>query len=401
MAAMQWYYAKGDRQLGPVGTAELKQLAASGSLEPQDLIWREGMDDWVPAENVKGLFEGESKRPPAAAPAPPKAASPAAEIPEPETPIGEMQSEPPQSPGVPGIGKAARVFVHSPRRAADVQGRPRHLFDIAMDLLRQQFPAQLIDAAAKLAVTCGHLGLYAAMAACLVLAVILGVKADSLSPILLGAIAAMVLAVLQYIAQRFCDALDRLNRTTSGTLSSTAFSDCFALLSMVTGLAVLLSTTVSAIQTEQYVLLLFGVVAFVVCEYLAFVALNPAVLSISVAADTRAGEEAIGVISFLLKAMLQLVPVAFGAGVVYGTLRLLLGCYQVFSKAGPAAAMETGTEATKSIMIYAALPFAAYLLFVLYYLTIDVTRAILVVPGKLDKLAEKKVEQPAEEVDSE
>jgi len=398
MAASQWYYAKGDRQLGPVTTAELKQLAGSGSLQPDDLIWREGMDDWVPAQNVRGLFGPESKRLPAAAPAPPKAASPAAEIIEPETPIGEMQSEPPQTLGVPGIGKAARAFVHPPRRADD-QGRPQHLFDIAMDLLRQQFPAQLIDAAAKLFVMCGHLGLYAAMAACLVLAVILGVKADSLRAILLGAIAAMVLAVLQYVARRFCDALARLNRTTSGTMSSTAFSDCFALLSMVTGLATLLSTAVFAIQTEQYVLMLFGVVVFVVCEYLAFVALNPAVLSISVAADTRAGEEAIGVISFLLKAMLQLVPVAFGAGVVYGTLRLLFGCYQVFSKAGPAAAMETGTEATKSIMIYAALPFAAYLVFILYYLMIDVTRAILVVPGKLDKLAEKKEEQPAEEVD--
>src|SRR6185312_6521040 len=35
---------------------QLKQLALSGQLKPTDLVWQDGMSDWVPANSVKGLF---------------------------------------------------------------------------------------------------------------------------------------------------------------------------------------------------------------------------------------------------------------------------------------------------------------------------------------------------------
>jgi hypothetical protein len=56
-----WFYIpqKGQRQ-GPVSTRQLKRLAASGQLQPVDLIWREGMGRWVPARKVQGLVFGSS-----------------------------------------------------------------------------------------------------------------------------------------------------------------------------------------------------------------------------------------------------------------------------------------------------------------------------------------------------
>jgi len=56
MVEVQWYYARDDKQHGPVTAAELKQLAASGRLHAVDLIWREGMEEWTPAGRLKGLF---------------------------------------------------------------------------------------------------------------------------------------------------------------------------------------------------------------------------------------------------------------------------------------------------------------------------------------------------------
>src|SRR5690349_20840663 len=56
MPENQWWYAHGGEQLGPVSPADLRQLAASGSLAPTDLVWREGMAQWAPASRVKGLF---------------------------------------------------------------------------------------------------------------------------------------------------------------------------------------------------------------------------------------------------------------------------------------------------------------------------------------------------------
>jgi hypothetical protein len=60
MAEVQWYYARDDQPMGPVSVAELKQLVDSGQLKPDDLLWREGMDAWTTAINLRGLFGGEA-----------------------------------------------------------------------------------------------------------------------------------------------------------------------------------------------------------------------------------------------------------------------------------------------------------------------------------------------------
>ena len=44
--AEQWYYSKGGQQHGPINAEGLKQLAATGQLQPSDLVWREGMAAW-------------------------------------------------------------------------------------------------------------------------------------------------------------------------------------------------------------------------------------------------------------------------------------------------------------------------------------------------------------------
>ena len=54
--ANQWHYTKGDERIGPVSSDDLKQLAASGELKPDDLIWKDGLEDWKPASQLKGLF---------------------------------------------------------------------------------------------------------------------------------------------------------------------------------------------------------------------------------------------------------------------------------------------------------------------------------------------------------
>ena len=53
-----WYYVKNGQKCGPVDTNALKHLAETGQLQPADLIWREGMGNWVPASQEEGLFEG-------------------------------------------------------------------------------------------------------------------------------------------------------------------------------------------------------------------------------------------------------------------------------------------------------------------------------------------------------
>ena len=52
---MQWYYSKNSTQLGPVSYAELRAKISSGEILPTDMVWREGMTDWVTVSNALEL----------------------------------------------------------------------------------------------------------------------------------------------------------------------------------------------------------------------------------------------------------------------------------------------------------------------------------------------------------
>ena len=38
MTPVEWYYARGNKQMGPVSALELKRLATAGELRPEDLV---------------------------------------------------------------------------------------------------------------------------------------------------------------------------------------------------------------------------------------------------------------------------------------------------------------------------------------------------------------------------
>lgn len=57
--AAEWFFAKGDKKLGPVTNKGLKELAASGRIQPDTLVWRDGLPEWIPAGRVEELFPAE------------------------------------------------------------------------------------------------------------------------------------------------------------------------------------------------------------------------------------------------------------------------------------------------------------------------------------------------------
>ena len=103
MSDAVWYYAQGDAEHGPVTAAQLRALAEGGDLKPSDLVWKEGMDDWKPANDVRGLFSGD-------APAP-----------APSTPTVPATAEPPSVPASP----PAPALAPGPATPA-VSSEPRH-----------------------------------------------------------------------------------------------------------------------------------------------------------------------------------------------------------------------------------------------------------------------------------
>jgi len=75
-----WYCFHDGNQAGPVSETVIRQMLQSGRLRWDDLVWRDGMADWVKAEQVSELASSRVAPVPAPAPIPPPftAAVPAA-----------------------------------------------------------------------------------------------------------------------------------------------------------------------------------------------------------------------------------------------------------------------------------------------------------------------------------
>ena len=109
--ATEWFYAKGDKQHGPVTGEMLKSLAQSGKLLPSDLVWNETLNDWTPSASLSGItFATAVARvppplPPSSRPLQPQHRQPSA-------------SQPPKSHAAPSISTSKQTR-HIAKRKSD------------------------------------------------------------------------------------------------------------------------------------------------------------------------------------------------------------------------------------------------------------------------------------------
>lgn len=52
----QFYYAQNGQRFGPLALKQLQELVASNQVRPEDMVWRDGMAQWVAAREVPDLF---------------------------------------------------------------------------------------------------------------------------------------------------------------------------------------------------------------------------------------------------------------------------------------------------------------------------------------------------------
>ena len=62
---MNWFYALGGQQQGPVDDGQLDGLVTAGTITPDTLVWREGLANWQPLRQARPISGG---MPPMAAP---------------------------------------------------------------------------------------------------------------------------------------------------------------------------------------------------------------------------------------------------------------------------------------------------------------------------------------------
>ncbi|MEM8882759.1 MAG: DUF4339 domain-containing protein [Planctomycetota bacterium] len=51
----EWYYLNGDERIGPLALGALKELWSVGDVTPETLVWKDGLQDWLPIRRLPKL----------------------------------------------------------------------------------------------------------------------------------------------------------------------------------------------------------------------------------------------------------------------------------------------------------------------------------------------------------
>jgi len=256
-----------------------------------------------------------------------------------------------------------------------------------IDSMRKVLSETLFEFLKKWLLILGNCGFYIASGLALLIGIIAAIRLESFEAFITGLAYSAGFFILQYVAVRFASAGDKLIENNKTGLSSAAFLDSMGLLFMIGGAIALLFNTYLAIKLGAFSPFLNGLGAFVVMELFALLALNPRTITIDIVPETSAGQEAIGIITFFLKSFMKLVPIMFGVGIVVTTVLMFIHSFGLFKEGmGMSFAWMRVLGDFQSIATIALLPLIAFIFFVFVFLAIDVVRAILSIPGKLDNL---------------
>ncbi|MEA2601578.1 MAG: hypothetical protein QOF89_2570 [Acidobacteriota bacterium] len=359
-----WFLYQDNAQQGPLPLEALRALADQGKLRPDSLVTRVGMADWVPARSVPELFPQESAMRP---PLPPG--------------VGPRRD-------VLAAGRGLAERLHRATGADDVTETLPHLRLVRLLLrgLRRVLTESGMGAADLVARQTGHLA-YVAAAVLLVLSfLILGIRSDSFR-LTFGALLLLAPAaiLLHYVAALFLDAGAALLRKSPSELSSPAILTFFSLAFFAGSVICFCVGLHSLILREPF--LNFGLwVGFAaVLLYACGVALNPATVNVHPGSGLSAGEEALGISMFLLKIPVRMVPFLFGVGSVVGLCAAVYLLYLV-STQELFLVIDDAYKIASNVLRVALLPLAIYLLFALSSLLVEILRAILRVPARIDAL---------------
>lgn len=239
---------------------------------------------------------------------------------------------------------------------------------------------------ASLATRLGNWAVLVASVLALFLGLVLAIKMEGFQPLLSAIGFVLLLSVLHFSAVKFLDSGKQLIDASPTQVSTDAFPRSVALISFVGAIVLLVGSITTAIQLDSMKVFLQAVPAFFVLLFLVWLAINPELTGTKVAPTDSAGDEAIAIVSFFMKALLRMVPILFGVLTIWGGVVLLVATVQSFgSDFAAMKGMRTGLFGGMVLLWGTGLPFAAFLGFVVYYLIIDVIRSILRIPGNFAK----------------
>ena len=356
---MRYYYTNAQNlPNGPAELEEILRLQQSGQLPAFTQVCEEGGQTWKPLSSLTGAAPVAPQPAPAAAPGGPSASA----------------------PGPSSFGQAASLL--SP------------LLNWLLNGVRGLLgPGRLAGFFARCE-SLGHLLMLAGAALTVLVAIVLSVRQNNFLLLAAAFGGVLFLLVLQFAAQRFLAACAALVRNTPSQIGSTAVLDCLGLLLLVGAVLQLLFGLVGAAVSSALSVFAGGVFTSALMFLGAAICLSPSIAGVA-QRESSAGEEAIGLTSFFLKTGLVLLPITYLLCALIGCVLIIAGLfttslpyslpYAVQSLPGVGYFMQ-GLLGLGVLLCGPIAVIASYFFFLLSYLWLDVFRAVLCLPGKLDHL---------------
>ncbi len=255
------------------------------------------------------------------------------------------------------------------------------LVDWLLDLCRKVLTAGLVQRVDRLFVMAGGYGMYVLMGLVAMIFIVAAIRFNDLSLFIGGIAVVPVGIVLQYIAIKMLSSVDRLIASSRTEMASTGFLDIMSLLNVLAAIIAPLAGLGAAISLRLMEPIYAGIALGLFCAYGAALALNPQSVNVHVSGNASIGQEAIGLLTFIMKGLYKVTPIAFGVGIVVSaltTLGLFIDLLRTEAHYGYGFGVLLSTVAATAAPPI-LLPVIGYLLFLIFYLMVDLYRSILLI----------------------
>ncbi len=253
---------------------------------------------------------------------------------------------------------------------------------------RSLLSESLIEWLSRMAMLVGLWAMVGFAGLMLIAGIVVAIDIDSIDPFGISLAKAVLGLALLYTAAKFGHTGVMLIRSSPSSLSGRFFLNSVALIGLVLAVVFLIGGIAIGIREGAITHVWEGLVGAVFLALIAGLALSPALVNCGIQKGASAGREFLGILAFIAKSVLRIVPVIFGAAVSIGTVLLVIELirYLAADDVDKVDRLVGMMALGVGILVAAALPLLVYLLATLYYLLIELASAILSLPQKLDQL---------------
>lgn len=193
-----------------------------------------------------------------------------------------------------------------------------------------------------------------------------------------------------YLVHKTLGMFDKIISTSQCRISSLNIFSIFTFVNIFAAICSVPAGVYFMFEFKDFMFLIRGVVGFVLFILLALYSSAPEDFAIVADENASAGDDFATIVTFTLKVALRLVPIAVVALAIIGICQCIPHMFTAYitsygdSHFLNADEMTVGMTYLGMFLLVGLLPLQAYVYYLISYVSLDLIRAVLSLPGKLD-----------------